>query len=89
MIIWVQKNKSGDDTSKVPGACDSPMQHMKTNTIKLALKSTLTALALTILAFAFSGCESTSSGSGGGTHNMGSGSQRGSIPMADRNMPGR
>ena len=60
---------------------------MKTNTMKLALKSTLTALALTILAFAFSGCETNKAASG--THNMGSGSNRSYIPMADRNMPGR
>ena len=60
---------------------------MKTNTIKLALKSTLTAFALTIFAFAFSGCETNKASSG--THNMGSGSNRSYIPMADRNMPGR
>ena len=62
---------------------------MKTTTVKPALKYTLTTMALTILAFAFSGCESTGGGHGGGTHNMGSGSARGSIPMADRHMPGR
>lgn len=55
--------------------------------MKLALKSTLTVLALTILAFAFSGCETNKAASG--THNMGSGSNRSYIPMADRNMPGR
>ena len=60
---------------------------MKTNTIKSVLKSTLTALALTILAVAFSGCETNKAASG--THNMGSGSNRSYIPMADRNMPGR
>lgn len=58
---------------------------MKTNTIKVALKTTLTTLALALFVFAFSGCENTS----GGTHTMGSGSPRGAIPMADSNMQNR
>lgn len=62
---------------------------MKTRTIKVAPKTTLTMLALIVLAFAFSGCESVSTGPESGTHNMGSGSNRSYIPMADRNMPGR
>ena len=52
-------------------------------------KHTLITLSITILAiFAFSGCAS-GGGSAGGTHQMGSGSPRNGIPMADRNMPGR